>query len=368
MVGYWVLWRLPNSIKTVSRIPLFILAGAAIAGSLSAAGYVFPSLPSRIPYLYAALDVEAYFSGISATLEEAGSQILRYKPLGFFGVTLLTTLFAYTPSLAILNPLRARFYASIVGVICVLLSGFRNFLAASCAMFGISVWLNQGFVKFLLTALVGGVLLLGIAVGQGRVYDLPLSIQRTISMIPGKWDPIVQRDTEGSTEGRIKWWREVLEYGLINDWWFGDGFGANAMDVFLVSSSRGGGEAAAFVTGALHSGPLTAVRYVGVIGLGLLYVLMIAAAIEACRCVRRCRGTLLFPVAIYLAIQLVWYPINYTLIFGAYNVDMPEIIFLVGLLRLVMRMSEQHAAVQAQPEIGQGVPTEAALASQISPR
>jgi hypothetical protein len=94
----------------------------------------------------------------------------------------------------------------------------------------------------------------------------------------------------------------------------------------------------AFVTGALHSGPLTAVRYVGAVGLVLLYGLMIVSAVYACRCVRRCKGTLLQPVTIYLAIQLIWIPINYTFIFAAYNVDMPQLVFHVALLRLVMRM------------------------------
>lgn len=337
LAGYWVIWRLPNSIKTVSRIPLFILAGSAAATSLFALAYIFPSLPSRIPYLYAALNVEAYFSNVAATKEAIGSQILRYKELGFFGVTLLMTLFAYTPSLAILNPLRPRFYALAGGAVCVFLSGFRNLFAAACASFGISVWLHRGLVKFLLMCAVGGALLLGLAAGQGRFYDLPFSVQRTLSLLPGDWDPLVARDTEASTEGRIKWWRQAIEENWIKDWWFGDGFGASASDLAVASQS--GGAAMAEVTGAYHSGPLTAVRYVGVVGLLLFYVLAITSAVYACQCVQKCKGTALQPVTLFVAMQLIWFPINYTFIFGAYNTDMPQLIFDVGLLRLIMRMA-----------------------------
>lgn len=351
LAGYWVIWRLPNSIKTVSRIPLFILVGSAGVTSLFVLAYLFPSLPSRIPYLYAALSVEAYFSEAQVMRGAMANEISRYSQLGFFGLMLLTTLFAYTPSLAILNPRRPRFYAVVVGVVCIVLSGFRSLLATACGLFGIGVWLNRGIVRFLIACAVGGALLLGLAAGQGRLYTLPLSVQRTLSVVPGDWDPLVVQDTEVSSESRFKWWRILIEEQLITDWWFGDGFGASAMDVAL-AAQHGAGETA-FVTGALHSGPLTAVRYVGVVGLVLLYVLMIVSAVYACRCVRRCKGTLLQPVAIYLAIQLVWIPIGYTLIFGAYDVDMPQQIFLVGLLRLVMRMADdvpvKPAAIARRP-------------------
>jgi hypothetical protein len=188
--------------------------------------------------------------------------------------------------------------------------------------------------------------LLVLTIGQGRVYDLPFSIQRTLSFLPGSWDPVVALDAEASTEGRLSWWKRVIEENLIQNWWFGDGFGASVIDVELAARS-GTGELA-FVTGALHNGPLTAVRYVGVVGLLLFYALMIASAVYACRCVRWCKGTLLQPVAIYLAIQLVWFPINYALIFGAYDGDLPQEIFLVALLRLVMRMAENLPAIKPQ--------------------
>jgi hypothetical protein len=337
LAGYWVIWRLPNSIKTVSRIPLFILAGSAAATSLFALAYLFPSLPGRIPYLYAALNVEAYFSSVSMMRETAMSTIARYKEFAPFGVILLATLYAYFQSAKLFNPLRPWLYAFAVGAVCILISGFRNFLVSTCAMFGITVWLRHGWRRFIITSTIGGMLLLGVAAGQGRLYDLPLSTQRALSLLPGQWAPEIVIDTTASTEGRIKWWRQAIEEHSIKDWWFGDGFGVIATELGAVVS--GGGTAMAELTGAYHSGPLTAVRYVGLVGLLLFYVLSITAAVYACRCVRKCKGTVLQPVTLFVAMQLVWFPVNYTLIFGAYNTDMPQLIFEVGLLRLVMRMA-----------------------------
>jgi hypothetical protein len=222
-------------------------------------------------------------------------------------------------------------------------------MAAGCAMFGISVWLHRGFVRFLIACAVGGALLLGLAMGQGRLYDLPLSVQRTISSIPGEWDPVVLSDAETSTEARFQWWVNIVKYDVIKNWWVGDGFGASVQDVALAFEQKEG-FGALEVGGSFHNGPLTTIRYVGLAGLFLFYVLAITSAVQACHCVRKCKGTLLQPVALFLAMQLVWFPIHFTLIFGAYNVDMPQMIFLVALLRLVMRMADDIPGSRQQQD------------------
>ncbi len=333
LMGYWVLWRLPNSIKTVSRIPLFILASMAAAVSLYALAYVFPSVPSQIPFLYAALSAEAYTAGANM-----GEEFARYTYLGFFGSTLLVTLIAYYPSLALLNPLRPRFYAFLMGTICVLVSGFRSIFGAVCGMFGLSVWVNRGFQNFLMTCLVGGLLLLGLGAGQGRLYELPDSTQRALSFLPGQWNPVIAAEAKQSTEGRFEMWGRIITEGIIKDWWFGDGFGASVGDWAL--ATRKGFTETVLLMGGYHNGPLSAIHFVGIVGLVLFYVLMIMSAVYSYRCVKKCRGTLLQPVSIYLAIQLIWIPIQYTFVFGGYDSDMAQQIFLVGLLRLVMRMAD----------------------------
>jgi len=99
---------------------------------------------------------------------------------------------------------------------------------------------------------------------------------------------------------------------------------------------------AADITGSFHSGPLTTIRCVGIIGLIPYYALVIAAAVSSVKCVRRCYRTPLLPVAIFLAIRLVWEPLHFTFIYGSYADQLPEDIFLIGLLTLVWRMSERQ--------------------------
>ena len=101
-------------------------------------------------------------------------------------------------------------------------------------------------------------------------------------------------------------------------------------------------EDSANIRGMFHNGPLTTIRYAGVVGLVLFYALMIGAAVSSVKCVRRCRGTPLLPVAIFLAVQLIWTPVHFTFIYGAYDSQVPEHLFLIGLLTLVWRMSERR--------------------------
>ena len=100
-------------------------------------------------------------------------------------------------------------------------------------------------------------------------------------------------------------------------------------------------EEAGDIVGGFHNGPLTAIRDVGIVGLVLFYTLMIGAAVHSVKCVHRCRGTPLFPLAIFLAIQLVWEPVHFAVVFGSYDNQLVDYLFLIGLLTLTWRMSER---------------------------
>jgi hypothetical protein len=98
--------------------------------------------------------------------------------------------------------------------------------------------------------------------------------------------------------------------------------------------------------GSYHSGFLTAIRNVGIVGLILYYVLLIGGAWHAVRCVRFCRDTVLFPVALFAAFKLVWDPFHYAFIFGSYPDNLPETIFYVGIVRLLMDMQGRIPATE----------------------
>lgn len=107
--------------------------------------------------------------------------------------------------------------------ILVLLSGKRMGLAAVLIAPAISAIMNRQFVYFPI-ALAAIFMMVAVFVGgQGQLFNLPLVAQRTLSWLPGDWDP----ELESIRGGTDDWRAEVRRVALANiqrDPWVGRGF------------------------------------------------------------------------------------------------------------------------------------------------
>jgi hypothetical protein len=352
LCAYWVIVHLPESYASVVRIPWWLLASSMFSALLSATVYIAPSATPYVWFFYSDVDVSGYMESLQTT--GSGTDIHRLGSFGPFGLMVIQFTAAYYLPRKFLNPARWQFYLFALGLVAILVSGFRSSLAFAMGCVALAAWFHhRGWREVVLGGVVGALLLGFLVFGQGRLFDLPLSVQRTLGSLPGQWDEVVQEAVKNSNR-RWDWWHEILTEGAIKNWWVGDGFGIGETDYDLIAGGRLNFEEGATLTGALHNGPLTTIRYAGVVGLVLFYALMIAGAVSSVKCVRRCRGTPLQPVAIFLAIDLVWTPIQYTFLFGGFDSQLPEQLFLTGLLTLVWRMSERRPpptepAVVARP-------------------
>jgi hypothetical protein len=352
LCAYWVIVHLPESYKSVTKIPIWLLVSASFSALICAIVYIFPSITPYIWFFYGGIDISAYLGSLNAA--ESEPELRRLFALAPFGVILIQTLSAYYPPRKILSPARWQFYLFALGFAVILASGFRNFLAIALGSLALAAWFHSGWRGVVVGGTIGGALLVLLIFGQGRFFDLPLTAQRALGSLPGKWDESIKEQVKISN-ARLDWWRQVIEEGtVVNNWWIGDGFGVSERDFASIAGGKVAFNDAATITGSFHNGPLTTIRAAGVFGLILFYALMIAAAVSSVRCVRRCRGTPLLSAAIFLAIQLVWTPVHFTFLFGDYSSQLPEHMFLVGLLILVRRMSERQPpstepAVLARP-------------------
>ncbi len=352
LCAYWIVVHMPESYKSATKIPLWLTVGITFSGAIGVSVYIFPSITPYVWFFYSDIDIAGYLGSLKAAGDQA--QVQRFKALGPFGVALLQLLSAYFPPRKLVNPLRWPPYLFLFGFAAILASGFRSGLLFALACVALAAWFRGGWRDVVIGGVIGALFLGFLIVGQGRFFELPLPMQRALGSLPGQWNEAVRAEVTVSNS-RWLWWRQIIEEGAtVHNWWIGDGFGVSEEDYGLIIGGQVGFEEAASVTGAFHNGPLSALRYVGVVGLALLYALMITAAVYSVKCVRRCRGTPLLPVAIFLAAQLVWSPIHYTFVFGSYDVELVEHIFLIGLLTLVWRMSERPlppraAALTAEP-------------------
>jgi hypothetical protein len=162
------------------------------------------------------------------------------------------------------------------------LGGFRSVLLFFALLFMILFFMegllrSPIFPAFLLVGALGFALLMPIA------SKLPLSMQRTLSILPLELDPIAKRDAEGSVDWRVEMWKVVLPE-LHKYTWFGKGFALNPTDVYLTEQAmlrhRAPGYAGAKLAGDYHSGPLSVFVPFGGIG-SVAFVLFIAMCLRA---------------------------------------------------------------------------------------
>ena len=91
--AYWILVHMPESYKSVSRIPLWLLASAAVSGILSLAVYVYPAMTPYVWFFYSDIDISAYLGSLHTSGQEP--EVRRFFALGGCGVVLIRVLSAY---------------------------------------------------------------------------------------------------------------------------------------------------------------------------------------------------------------------------------------------------------------------------------
>src|SRR5207237_2883442 len=106
---------------------------------------------------------------------------------------------------------------------------------------------------------------------------------------------------------------------------------------------------------AFHTGSLSAVRFVGIVGMCLYYVFLIYSAVFAWRLIRACEGSEFYPLAMFSSLALIWEPLNYTFVFGGYDSGVPSAIFAAGMLKLV-KNSLNHSLLEEKP-VREAVPS-----------
>ena len=99
------------------------------------------------------------------------------------------------------------------------------------------------------------------------------------------------------------------------------------------------------IIGQVHSGPVSAIRFVGYLGLALYMTLQIVMAREAWRlCRRTCRHHLALLV-FYICLPIIWEPFAYALVFGSFDIALPLQLYWAGLLTMLRNSVEAREAV-----------------------
>jgi O-antigen ligase len=229
------------------------------------------------------------------------------------------------------------------------LGGFRSFTILTLLTVGICFYLE----KLWRTRIMLSVALLTVLTGAflvGFADQLPFSIQRSLSFLPLKLDPMVKISSQTSSEWRVDMWKSVIDQ--VPQYLFkGKGYNISADDMYMTQYSSLQGFYSSWETAALagdyHSGPLSLLIPFGIYGFIAFSWLIVAGTRFLHRMYRESPPELKqinsFLLAVFLARGIFFFTV-----FGAVSHDL---FHLTGLLGLSVALNANRPApASEEPE------------------
>ncbi len=330
----------------IARIfPWFYLVPSIILAGMEMLARLAPTVAQPISYVYSGVAGQGPLASVVS--EEAQLGETRFTAMKEVGVIGMLALCARHSPVKLISPLHPMLFSLMAACfVAIFLSGFRSaFLFVMATLFLSAVlrnrlrdiWIGMGAV------VLGIILLISV---QGTVLELPKTVQRTLSWLPGDWSEEAKVDAQGSSDWRyqmVVWaWNDSR---IIKDKIWGQGFGISIEDMNIIASALlsgqqggmfiGGSDRENFMlTGSFHNGPVSAIRYVGAVGFALFLPLMFYVALAAWRLCRRASGTPLFPFALFIGIPMIYEPFNYIFVFGGFDGALAQALYWAGLLNM----------------------------------
>ncbi len=362
---YWVYTHVSVGPKLIYALPLISLSGSFVTVLIWAVSYFVPGATPVISKFYTGVDFSTllaeYRSGPG--MEQSFS---RFSEVSEFGFGSIMCLIAYYRPLTVLSPMYFwRFVAFCGSSLALLMGGFRSQLFKAGLYFLTICYLRGGLMDVFKATILGicGIVFV-MAIQVSGLIPLPVAVQRSLSAfpIPIEWDYRAVSDAKTSSSWRYEMWKEVWE----SDKWIknrilGDGFGFTRYELTLMQSEllgtggfMEGGSEASKIQGAFHNGPLSAIRYVGTLGLILYLILAFTLAKKAVSLIKMTRGTPFQPASI-LQVGVIFAPVLFIFVFGQYNAALPQTIYSLAVFKLISRSYRDYTAAKQVEETAQTI-------------
>jgi hypothetical protein len=258
-------------------VGLFLLSGLTV---------MLPNLIYPFPALYDLYRIFPADYAMNQAMSDAsrGAIIMRLNGIGFAGGFLFFYLcmrFGIGGIMDLSKPWRLIAFCGVL--FAGLFGGFRSILVMSFLVFTIQFFIEKLHrTRLTLAFCVVGVLLAASLITFSQ--DLPLPVQRSLSIVPGlEIDPVAKYDAQATTEWRLQMWRLLLPQ-IPRYFWIGKGFLMDPTEYYLMNEAVKRGLAqdfdATMLTGGYHSGPLTLIIHLGVFAV-IAFIWFVVAALVA---------------------------------------------------------------------------------------
>lgn len=345
--AFLILSRVQISDFLAKIFPLFFVLPSWCVAILDVIVKLIPQTAAPLSMMYSGVGGR----GVTGAFEEQ-AQLGETRMIGMqnAGVSSILALCSKYNPITLISPLHPdRAVLLIMAFAAIFLSGYRSVLLFGMMAFVLSALLRGRLKDLWISGCIMMIAVLVLISLQGSLLQLPRTMQRALSWLPGDWDQAAVADAEGSTQWRVEMWGWAWnDDRILRDRTWGQGFGLSLDDMNLIASSlmagQGGGSLLGgsdrenfMITGSFHSGPLSTIKYIGVVGLALYYPLMCYMAFLAWQLCRRARGTKAFALALFVGIPIIYEPFNFVVIFGGLDSNYSQLLFWAGLLNMTQR-------------------------------
>jgi len=238
-----------------------------------------------------------------------------------------------------------------------LLGGFRSAVVIFGLLCVAQFYFEGLFRTKLVFPLIASITLLGASL-MLFATKLPLSVQRSLSILPIEIDQSARHDAKATLDWRLDMWKmmvpQVREY-----FWLGKGYALNPSDLYLMEESVRRGLAknyeANIVNGDYHSGPLSVMIPFGVFGLGG-FVWLLVAGLRLLYRNRRFGDPVLYNLNTFLLSYFLARTVFYFVGFGSFSSDLPLFLGILGFsVALNGRVSDRKQEKETSEPVQSGL-------------
>ena len=329
----------PKQSKDIVKYNVILMLSVAL---ICTAIVFLPSIGNVLGKFYSAFSTWSIAEGSEVEVGES-----RLTGLQGGGAVLVLLSICSANPMRMLSPNNYRYLLMyLTGIILILLSGFRSAIFGSVLLTALGSVLREktvGAFKFLFAIFVFVSLFTTISYTD---IKLPITAQRGLSFLPGNWDQEAVNDAQESSQWRYRMWELMMTTDrYIRSKMWGDGYGFTRKDFDIMINSHlglggyGGPDAHLephLIQGSVHSGPISTIKRVGYVGLGLLLIFMGALSLYGFRVIKMAQGSPYQLISFYYGLPVIMAPFVFLFIFGDYN-DITGMMFQLGMLKMISK-------------------------------
>jgi len=329
-----LLWFPLEKSPWLFRVPLLYLIGSLLELTPFAISSAVPALAPYIYRIYSSVNIEAY-AGAQAFRDDSMVRVGQVAP---FALALQLALLCYFPPQVWIRP--SRFFTipvSILTLLGTIWGGFRGHLFNYLAVISVALFLRARFLLLLAIPFAAGIITL-LVIGQGSLFNLPLTIQRTLSPFPGKWNRDALMSAESSNDFRTNVQKVYKTDFMEKAGWLGEGYkfdakymAARASDIGTMQMEQSGeAQAKSYIISRDHHGGWVALHHVtGWVGFGAFVLLCFGSLFYVWRHVLQPHAADIPPEQVWATALITQTVISFFTVFGAiHNFIPPFCVFL----------------------------------------